>query len=226
MTGIIDTQDNGFFYEIRAWGYGFEQESWQIREGFLDSFAALEQMLWNDEYKDVDGNRYIIQLTGIDAMGHRTAAVYDWCRKNRGRVVPLQGVERMNSPHAFTKIDCYPGTNKPIPGGLQLLRVNTNHYKDLLASKLEINPSDPGAWHMHSEMARDWALMMVSEFVNDKGLWECKSGAANHAWDISGYGLAIAAVIGLKYRPKDSRGQGVDGSGKKGKEQKPKQGRW
>lgn len=226
VTAIVDTQDNGFYYEIRAWGYGFEQESWQIREGFLDSFTALEQMLWKDEYKDVDGNRYLIQLTGIDAMGHRTAAVYDWCRINRGRVVPLQGVERMNSPHVFTKIDCYPGTNKPIPGGLQLLRVNTNHYKDMLASKLEINPADPGAWHMHSEMTKDWALMMISEFVNDKDLWECKSGTANHAWDISGYGLAIAALIGLKYRAKDSVVQGVEGSRKKEKEQKTRQGRW
>jgi phage terminase large subunit GpA-like protein len=117
----------------------------------------------------------------------------------------------MNQPHAFSKIDTYPGTNKPIPGGIQLLRINTNYYKDLLAAKLEINPADQGAWHMHSEMSADWALMMVSEFVNDKGLWECKSGAANHAWDISGYGLAAADLAGLKFRGKE-RVQGVEGS--------------
>jgi phage terminase large subunit GpA-like protein len=210
ITAAVDTQDNGFFFEIRAWGYGFEQESWQIREGFADTFAALEQILWKDEYKDAGGKMYLVYITLIDAMGHRTAEVYDWCRKNRGRAIPIKGEERMKQPHAYTKIDTYPGTNKPIPGGIQLLRINTNYYKDLLAAKLEINPADPGSWHMHSEMSADWALMMVSEFVNDKGLWECKSGAANHAWDISGYGLAAADLIGLKFRGKERvEGQGA-----------------
>jgi len=107
------------------------------------------------------------------------------------------------------------------------LRVNTNHFKDLLASKLEINPADPGAWHMHSEMTKDWALMMVSEFVNDKGLWECKSGAANHAWDISGYGLTAAALVGLKFKAKSAIEIGGPSAGKKAKaENKIKQGRW
>lgn len=226
ITAAVDTQDNGFFFEIRAWGYGFEQESWQIREGFADSFAALEQILWADEYMDVDGKKYLVQIALIDAMGHRTAEVYDWCRRNRGRVIPLKGEQKMNQPHSFTKIDTYPGTNKPIPGGLQLLRINTNHFKDLLAAKLEINPADPGAWHMHSEMSADWALQMVSEFVNDKGLWECKAGAANHAWDISGYQFAAASLIGLKFKAKQGSGVGDQGSGKKAKSDKIKQGRW
>lgn len=202
ITAIVDTQDKGFFYEIRAWGYGFELESWQIREGYVETFTALEEVLWVDEYKDSAGKKYLIQITLIDAMGHRTAEVYDWSRTKKGRVIPLQGVERMNQPHAFTKIDCYPGTNRPIPGGLKLLRINTNHYKDLLLSKLEINPADPGAWHYHSETTYDWARMMTAEFVNDKGFWECKPGFANHAWDISGYQLCAVDVIGLKYKQK------------------------
>lgn len=218
LTAVVDTQDRGFFYEIRAWGYGVLQESWQIREGYVESFAALEQILWADEYQDSAGNKYLMQITVIDAMGHRTAEVYDWCRLNRGRVLPLQGVERMNQPYAFSKLDCYPGTNKQIPGGLSLLRVNTNYYKDLLAAKLETNPADPGAWHYHSETTHDWARQMTAEYVNDKGLWECKPGWANHAWDISGYQFAAVDVIGLKYRAKKA---GVGGQGPVAREQVP-----
>ena len=224
VTAVVDTQDKGFYYEIRAWGYGLIQESWQIREGYTDSFPALDRLLWEDEYFDSSGKKYLIQITLIDAMGHRTAEVYDWCRMRAGRVFPLQGVERMNQPHAFSKIDCYPGTSKPIPGGLQLLRVNTNYYKDLLSSKLEINPADPGAWHYHSETTIDWALMMLSEFVNEKGLWECKSGHANHAWDISGYQLAAADLIGLKYRSKQTQAQ--NDKDRKINQEHSKKGRW
>lgn len=202
ITAIVDTQDKGFFYEIRAWGYGFELESWQIREGYIETFEGLEKVLWSDQYLDADRKKYLIQITLIDAMGHRTSEVYDWCRLNRGRVIPLKGEQTMNQPYVWSKIDCYPGTTKPISGGLKLLRINTNHYKDLLSAKLEVNPADPGAWHYHSETTYDWARMMTAEFVGDKGYWECKPNFANHAWDISGYGLAAVDLIGLKYKKK------------------------
>ena len=37
----VDTQKNGFFYEIRAWGWGSDLESWQVREGYVGTFEAL-----------------------------------------------------------------------------------------------------------------------------------------------------------------------------------------
>jgi hypothetical protein len=30
----VDTQDDGFVYEIRAQGWGIAEETWCIREGF------------------------------------------------------------------------------------------------------------------------------------------------------------------------------------------------
>jgi len=199
VTGAIDTQDNGFFYEIRAWGYGLTQESWQIRNGFAANFAQLEQILFDDVYEDVNGVKYLVRLSVIDAMGHRTDEVYDWCRVNRGRVFPLKGEQRMQQPVAWSKIDVYPGTSKPIPGGIKLARVNTTYFKNKLANTLEIAPADPGAWHMHSEMTEDWARQMTSEDVDEKGVWQVRQSMANHAWDVSGYGLACAEILGIRF---------------------------
>jgi phage terminase large subunit GpA-like protein len=206
LTAGVDTQDYGFYYEIDAWGYGMAADSWQVREGFAPSFAALEQILWKDHYADKDGKRYVVQFTVMDAMGHRTVPVYDWCRMRTGRVIAFKGEQRMNQPIAYTQIDYYPGTKKPIPGGLRLLRGNVTHYKNELSRRLQIASADPGAWHLHSEATVEWARQMTAEYVDDKGLWQCKSGMANHAWDVSVYALIAADVIGIKYRRKEAEG--------------------
>lgn len=209
LTGSVDTQADGFWYEIRAWSWGMEEESWKIRGGYITTFTALEQVLWSDAYQDADGNHYIVHLTIMDAMGGtqrrsagvgtRTSEVYDFCRMHRGKILPFKGEQRMNQPYAYSKIDTYPGTNKAIPGGIQLLRANVTYYKNKLANKLEIAPTDPGAWHYHSEVTADWARQMISEYLDDNGLWQCPDGKDNHAWDISVYGLVAADVLGIKY---------------------------
>ena len=199
ILGAIDTQDAGFYYELRAWGYGLQPSTWQIREGYALTFEALEQILFADVYKDAAGLRHVVNYAVIDAMGHRTKEVYDWCRKHYGRTQALQGVDRMNQPISYTKIDTYPGTNKPIPGGVMLLRANVTFFKNNLSNVLSIAPGDPGCWHLHSEATVDWCRQMTAEYVNENGLWVCKSGMANHAWDVSVYQLVAAEAVGIKF---------------------------
>ncbi len=209
LTMAADTQDNGFWYEVRAWGWGLVQESWGIREGFVPTLTALEQIFFDDEYLDADGNQYIIQGRVIDAMGHRTKEIYEWCSQHR-RVFPFKGEQKMNHPFAFTKRLHYPNTKIPIPGGVNLLRANVNYYKDDLAGKLETAPADPGAWHLHSKTSRDWAMQMTAEYVNEKGLWECQTSRDNHAWDVSVYNLVVADVLGIKFwKRKGEQGTGT-----------------
>jgi len=199
LTAGVDTQDNGFYYEIRAWGFGMEKESWCVREGFCMTWDALKQILWDDEYKDADGNTYFVRIAFQDALGHRTAEVYDFCRQHRGRIVPTFGKKTMAQPHAWSNIEYYPGTKKPIPGGLKALNVNTLYYKNELSRLLEINPADPGAFHYHSELSYDWAAMMTVEYLDEKGFWACPDGKANHGWDCSVLALAAHEVLGVKF---------------------------
>lgn len=205
LTAAVDTQQRGFYYEVRAWGYGTELESYQVREGFVETFDGLHRILFGDEYKDSDGNKKIIELALIDSGGgatdygsSRTAEVYDFCRRFPG-VYPIKGMQRMNQPYRVSQIDNYPGTNKPIPCGLKLFILNTTYFKDFLARKLEINPADPGAWHLHSEATEEYARQMCAEYKNEKGLWQCPKNKPNHFWDIGVYSLAAVEILGVKF---------------------------
>lgn len=232
LTAAVDTQQRGFYYEVRAWGYGAELESWQVREGFVETFDGLHRILFEDEYKDTGGNKYIIQIALIDSGGgatdygsSRTAEVYDFCRRFPG-VYPVKGMQRMNQPYRVSQIDNYPGTNKAIPGGLKLYILNTTYFKDQLARKLEINPADPGAWHLHSEVTEEYARQMCVEY-SDKGLWRCPKNKPNHFWDCSVYGLATAEIIGIKFWKKSTgEGSSKPVPTKEIKKQKTKNRRW
>lgn len=205
LTAGVDTQDKGFWFEVRAWGFGMELESWQIREGYVDSFAALIQILLKDRYLDKDGLEYFVRLAIQDAMGHRTSEVYDFCRLNRKLIFPFQGKQSLTQPFRYSKIDYYPNTQKPIPGGIMLLQADVNFYKNQLAGKLEIAPEDPGAWHLHAETNEEYARQMCAEYTDEKGLWQCPDTKANHYWDCAVLNEVAADVLGLKYwrKPKE-----------------------
>ncbi|WP_161807120.1 terminase gpA endonuclease subunit [Desulfatitalea tepidiphila] len=204
----IDTQDDGFWFEIRAVGYGLESwDSWGVRCGFVQSFEVLERVLWQDVYTDSAGTPYPVHLAIQDAMGHRTADVYTFCMGHRGRILPSQGKVRQAVPVSFTTLEYFPpdakGRRVPIPGGLQLVKVDTNYFKNQLDGKLKIKAGDPGAWHFHAELSIEWARHMVAEGINEKGLWEpITAGRANHGWDCSVLIMAAREILGVKFWPR------------------------
>jgi phage terminase large subunit GpA-like protein len=150
-------------------------------------------VLWLPYY-DVNGVEHVVHLAGIDSQGHRTREVYDWCIRNRGRTLPINGERRLKQPYTLANLENYPGTSVKIPGGLRLLHVHTKYYKDALHRKLSIAPADPGAWHMNAECTTEWAKQLCAEYVDDLGNWSCPKGRDNHAWDVSVYGLLIVPV--------------------------------
>ena len=206
LTAGVDTQDNGFWFEIRAWGWGMIEDSWQVRYGFVQSFEALEQVLWGSDYRDADGVSYIVRRSLIDSGGHRTSDVYDFCRRHPRRIFPSKGDGRMSATaQKFSKIDTYPGTSRMISGGVLLLSVATNHYKDKLGGKLTVAPNDPGAWRLCADCDTDWARQMTAEVMDEKtGLWINPKNRPNHAWDCSVLNLAAADIkpeIRFLYQP-------------------------
>ncbi len=205
LTIAIDTQMRGFWYEVRAWGYGLALESWQVREGFTESFEALERIIWQDQYKDVDGEVYPIIGGCIDSGGgmgdngiSKTVEVYNWCRMHPS-ILPIKGQQRMSKLYNVSPQDHFPGTSKKIPGGLNLYLVNTTLLKDTLAAKLCIQSCDPGAWHLHSETSEDYARQMTAEYKDERGYWQCPRGKDNHYWDVGVYQLAFAEIAQLKF---------------------------
>lgn len=205
LTFTADTQKRGFYYEIRAWGWGRELTSWLVRCGYVTSFAAMEQVLLAN-YQDAQGNKHQVVFGLIDAMGDKTVDVYDWCRsvQIRNLVFPAQGVDRANYIYRPTELEYYPGATRKIPGGLRLYRLNVNKIKDKLAEKLHTIKGDPGAWNLHSETPDEYADHFCAEYKNDKGRWVCPSHAGNHFWDTSVYQLAAALIIDVARWEKDT----------------------
>jgi len=200
LTAGVDTQDDGFYYVIRAWGYGLSEESWLVRHGFVTSFEAVLQILLSDEYCDAAGHRYIVRLALQDMQGHRARQVAEFARQYPGRIIPFRGTAQKNQTCRWVDMDAYPGTNIRIPGGMKRLDANVDYYKGELAAKLEIAPGDPGAFYLHSGTSLDYARQMTAEvYDSEKNQWIARSGVANHYWDCEVYALIAADVLGVRH---------------------------
>ena len=223
ITVVADMQKRGLWYTIRAFGFGIEQESWLLRHGYVDSWEALENIFFRTEFKTATGAVYVPNLWGIDSGGgeseeysdlSRTAECYLFCLRHP-EVIPFKGNGRMQQIYSRTTIDKLPGTNKPLPGTVQLHNINSRIFKNRLASKLMIEPGDPGAWHLHSglreedvkmghprEVGKDYlrpfATQMCAETLQGIN-WINPTKRANHIWDCSTYELALCEIAQVKF---------------------------
>jgi phage terminase large subunit GpA-like protein len=130
--------------------------------------------------------------------------VYEFCRQPHPVVImPSKGQGRMGKLYDPSKIDVYPGTSKIIPGGVWLLNINVQQYKDALDGKLKVSTADPGAWRLCADCDDDWARQMTAEVVDEKtGLWINPKNRANHAWDCSVLNLVAADFRKIRFRPR------------------------
>lgn len=205
LLATVDTQKNYFRYVVRAWGYGKSTPSWLVRCGAVESFADLEEVLLDARFADAAGNEYAVQKVMIDAMGNRTAKVYEWAAKHRNRVMPWKGEKAMATPYAMTPREYYPGVDGkkvPIKGGLILWRCDTTNYKSALAEKLMIAPGDPGAFLLHSNEDKGlntYFKEMCAETYSEEVMgWVNPKGRPNHFWDCEVMQMALADILCVK----------------------------
>lgn len=170
-------------YNIYAIGYGVSPETWVVNRGMVTSFEHLEQILWGSVYKDIDGNIYPVKFTLQDAMGRNTDEVYKFCRKHRGKILPSKGHQSKANPVTYGNLEIYPGSQKAIPGGLQLVNFDTTYFKDKLSNKLDVGRSDPGAFHVYTDIEVDYCKQMTAEARDEKGIWQRIGKRPNHDWD-------------------------------------------
>jgi len=184
----IDTQDNGFFYVIRA--FGDHNTSWLIKDGFVDTFEALEKAVLQSKF----GGRHIVGAF-MDCQGHRTDEVYKFCRKWAGVVTPCVGRGKsLSSEYSFHPVDKAPG--KQVVGGLMRCVWNTVTIKDLMFAKMRIDHEDPGSFHIHDETTRAYRQALKSEFKNEKGDYEHIRHIPNHLLDCFEEGTEVLTKEG------------------------------
>lgn len=199
LTAGIDTQDDGFYVIIRAWGEGFS--SWLVREFFIPDPEMLVETLINSRFPHPNGEQYPIIRAFIDSSGHRTSEIYDMARKVPV-LMAIKGERQVfGAPWKSTMIDKYPskdGKQYPLPGGLQLIRLDTTFYKDTLAAKLNLDPGQPGSMNMTKDLSGDYLAHMTAEYRDAKGIWQRPKHKRCDFWDCEVYALAAADILGVK----------------------------
>jgi len=201
----VDTQKGHFRYVIRAFGFGELEESWLVQCGTADTLEALDAIFWQSAYIDAQGREYHVRAVMIDAMGGRTAEIYRYAVKHRGRVYPWQGVRSMTQPYTPTPQEYFPdikGNKIKIPGGINLWRCDTTFFKNDLAHKIGIHPDDPGAFHLHSNERgelEEYAREMCAEvYDDDEQAWINPHSRPNHYWDCEVMVKALAYIRNVR----------------------------
>lgn len=174
LTCGIDCQRDSFFFTVRAWS--LNGTSWLIRYGSLLSWDDVRQLLLEDTYSIQNSEKRMgLWRAAIDIGGTKfedmdqsmTAAAYSFISGlGIGGVFGAKGMSRDSIKKVEVRVvNSVPGkSNIPLPGGgLRLLLVDTNYFKDILHARLEIKTGDPGAWHLHSETASDYSRQIVAE---------------------------------------------------------------
>ncbi len=220
----VDTQMDGFYFEVAALGYaspGGSVTSHLVRKGYLLHFADLIE-LSRKTWHDAEGREYRIRSALIDSGGgrkagmppkhSRTKEVYEFCRANP-LFQPVKGRPRRDKAIQYAKLDVWPGTSKPIPGGLWLLNLDVHFFKDALATALHVTPGDPGSFVLYSGYTEqqltsktpgitpeneltDYAKHLCAEFRNELGNWEHDHKAGRNDWhDCATYRMAHIEIL-------------------------------
>jgi phage terminase large subunit GpA-like protein len=80
-----------------------------------------------------------------------------------------------------------------IPGGMTLLLLNVDEFKDAVHYRLQVNIGEQGSLTFHIETGEDFARQILGEEKrrNRKGLWEWVQTGANHLLDASVIAIAM-----------------------------------
>ena len=157
LTAGIDVQKLGFWFAARAWARDFT--SWLIHYGFLAAWADVENLLFNTRYPMANDPKITksIWRAAIDTGGGKkyedmsmTEETYWWIRKHGiGRGCGVYATKGSSRPlagkcHAGKPLDKTP-SGKSLPGGLQIISIDTDKAKDMVYYRL-FQASKQGAY--------------------------------------------------------------------------------
>jgi len=207
LTAGVDTQDNRLVVVVRAWGR--EEESWLVFHDELygdpiqdEVWSELDKLL-NASYPHESGNEIKIASVCIDTGGHRTQAVYNYCRTRFPLVAAIKGAD--NRPVIGvtpTKVDVTYGGVK-IPNGCLLWTVGDNTSKSVIYSRLNIDSmSGPGVYHFHKETSDAYFRQITGEklltrYVKGFPVSEWHKTRPNDVLDCEKYAYAAAIRAGM-----------------------------
>lgn len=209
LTMGTDTQDNRLVTVVRGWGK--YEESWLIYFGELFG-DPQEQEVWNQHdhllnypFPRSDGSILYITSAMVDSGGHRTQAVYNYCRMRNPRVVAIKGASEKNKPIVGrpTKQE-FNWKGEVIPNGVELWPLGTDNAKETIYSRLKLKEG-PGCYHWPMGTNDDYFMQLTAEkhvtrFKKGFPVMEwVKINARNDALDTEVYAYCAAIRAGLSF---------------------------
>jgi len=207
LTCGIDVQKYGFWFLVRAWARDYT--NWLIHYGFLSSWAEIEDLLFMREYPRIDGGQGLrIWRAGFDTGGGKyqeeyssAEKVYFWIQENRGRgcqIWPTKGASRpLATKISIGKSQERAPSGKAIPGGLQIISLDTNKLKDLYHFRVAkaVDEGGPMSAYLNQGVGRDYSRQILAEVKekqkNGTEAWVQKA-RDNHLFDCEVIAHALA----------------------------------
>lgn len=202
LTAGIDVQKDRLVCVVRGWGP--RATSWLIE--FCELFGETSQPeVWDDLATKLTtpiGGK-LIKLAFVDS-GFRPGKpinlplnrVYAFCRRFKRFVFPTKG---SSNPMVRPLVKSKPDVTKQADiakYGLDLIRLDTDHWKSFVHERLTWQLDALGGWHVHEEVNEFYARQIVAEVRmigdNNKPIWVEKS-RKNHFLDCE----AMAAAAGF-----------------------------
>lgn len=204
----VDVQKDRLVFVIRAWGA--RASSWLIEYGYLYGDTSQPEV-WEDLASKVTTpiGDTPIRLGFIDSgfrPGKKFALplnrVYAFCRRFKRFIYPTKG-----SSHPMTKplVKSKPDVTRKgdvAKYGLELIRLDTDHWKSLVQERLVWPLDQLGAWHLHQDIDEDYCRQIVSEVrtVNDNNRPEwIEKSRNNHFLDCEAMNAAAGFMLNVHH---------------------------
>jgi len=181
LTCGIDVQKFNFWFVVRAWARDYT--SWLIHYGSLDTWGDVENLLFETSYpvaahNEQDKDRSMrIWRAAVDTGGGEgyeeglsmTEETELWLIDNgigrgarvwgtKGASRPIVGMMSIGRPRERTP------SGKALPGGLQIITLNTERLKDNLHYRLNLAiEKEPGGAYLHSATDMQYVRHIMAE---------------------------------------------------------------
>lgn len=203
----VDVQKSRLVWVARGWGA--RATSWLIDRGSLYG-ETVEEAVWTDLAEMISqpicGVPYRLVL--IDS-GFRPGKrddlplnrVYDFCRRFPRVVRPTKGASRpQRIPLVASKIEVTT-KGKAAKYGLDLLLLDTDHWKSWVHERIRWPGDQPGAWHLPHDIDDDYCRQIIAEArvrrPSGRHQWVQRS-KENHFLDLEAMQAAAAYLLNFQ----------------------------
>lgn len=168
ITAGVDVQKRSLYFVIRGWGSG--GSSWLLDHGQLHG-PTWEQGIWDELYtqlnRDFDG--LSVERALIDS-GYRPErldrgdenAIYNFARAYPWLVWPTKGHDKQPTPIKASQIEVTED-GKKLEGGMTLYHLDTDFFKMLVHSRINLEIDRPGRFHIPLDIEEAYCNHLISE---------------------------------------------------------------